>query len=206
MSLFNRAEVIDNNFRRFVRSGKLPEARTKIHLDQVSESKADLISIFESQVSSRHMDIAARLLKDQGRCFYTIGSSGHEGNAVFGRVFPYKDTAFLHYRSVPFFLERSKQLSGSTPIYDTALSFMASSDDPISGGRHKVIGSKELNIPPQTSTIASHLPKAVGTAFSIDRAKDLNIHERKLADNSIVLCSFGDASVILDIYHFGTLN
>ena len=194
MSLFNRAEVIDNNFRRFVRSGKLPEARTKIHLDQVSESKADLISIFESQVCSRHMDIAARLLKDQGRCFYTIGSSGHEGNAVFGRVFPYKDIAFLHYRSVPFFLERSKQLSGSTPIYDTALSFMASSEDPISGGRHKVIGSKELNIPPQTSTIASHLPKAVGTAFSIDRAKDLNIHERKLADNSIVLCSFGDAS------------
>ena len=69
MSLFNRAEVIDNNFRRFVRSGKLPEARTKIHLDQVSESKADLISIFESQVCSRHMDIAARLLKDRAVVF-----------------------------------------------------------------------------------------------------------------------------------------
>ncbi len=194
MSLFNRAEVIDNNFRRFVRSGKFPKATTKIPLDQVGENKANIVSIFESQVCSRHMDIAARLLKDQGRCFYTIGSSGHEGNAVFGRVFPYKDIAFLHYRSVPFFLERSKQLSGSTPIYHTALSFMASSEDPISGGRHKVIGSKELNIPPQTSTISSHLPKAVGTAFSIDRAKDLNILQRKLVDDSIVLCSFGDAS------------
>ena len=94
MSLFNRAEVIDNNFRRFVRSGKLLKQEL-INLDQVSESKADLISIFESQVCSRHMDIAARLLKDQGRCFYTIGSSGHEGNAVFGRVFPYKDIAFF---------------------------------------------------------------------------------------------------------------
>ena len=71
---------------------------------------------------------------------------------------------------------------------------MASSEDPISGGRHKVIGSKKLNIPPQTSTIASHLPKAVGTAFSIDRAKDLEIKERNLEKNSIVLCSFGDAS------------
>ena len=76
-----------------------------------------------------------------------------------------------------------------------ALSFMASSEDPISGGRHKVIGSEVLNIPPQTSTIASHLPKAVGTAFSIDRAKDLDIGERKLNKDSIVLCSFGDASV-----------
>ena len=132
------------------------------------------------------MDITARSLKDKGECFYTIGSSGHEGNAVFGKVFPYKDIAFLHYRSAPFFLERSKQLAHSTPIYDMALSFVASSDDPISGGRHKVIGSHELNIPPQTSTIASHIPKAVGTAFSIDRARDLNILERSLIDDSIV--------------------
>ncbi len=140
------------------------------------------------------MDLKARLLKDEGKCFYTIGSAGHEGNAVFGHVFPYTDMAFLHYRSGPFFIERSKQVAGTTPIYDMALSFMASSEDPISGGRHKVLGSKELNIPPQTSTIASHVPKAVGTAFSIDRAKDLDIQERELKGNSIVLCSFGDAS------------
>ena len=76
-----------------------------------------------------------------------------------------------------------------------ALSFVASSDDPISGGRHKVIGSKLLNIPPQTSTIASHLPKSVGMAFSIDRAKDLNISGQRAKSSSIVLCSFGDAGV-----------
>ncbi len=140
------------------------------------------------------MDLKARLLKDEGKCFYTIGSAGHEGNAVFGHVFPFTDMAFLHYRSGPFFIERSKQVAGTTPIYDMALSFMASSEDPISGGRHKVLGSKELNIPPQTSTIASHVPKAVGTAFSIGRAKDLDIQERELKGNSIVLCSFGDAS------------
>ncbi len=34
----------------------------------------------------------------------------------------------------------------------------------------------------------------MGTAFSIDRAKDLDIKERELKGNSIVLCSFGDAS------------
>ena len=72
---------------------------------------------------------------------------------------------------------------------------MSSSDAPISGGRHKVIGSKLLNVPPQTSTIASHLPKAVGMAFSIDRAKDLKISDHRAKTNSIVLCSFGDASV-----------
>ena len=40
---------------------------------------------------------------------------------------------------VHLFLERSKQVNGSTPLYDLALSYMASSEDPISGGRHKVI-------------------------------------------------------------------
>ena len=194
MSLFNRAEVVDFNFINRVKGGSLPEPKIdSLNLDHYI-SNIDLISIFESQIASRHMDLKARVLKDQGKCYYTIGSSGHEGNAVFGYVFPYTDMAFLHYRSTPFFLQRSKQVSGLTPFFDTALSFMASSEDPISGGRHKVIGSKKLNIPPQTSTIASHLPKAVGTAFSIDRAKDLEIKERNLEKNSIVLCSFGDAS------------
>ena len=195
MLLFNRDEIVDQNFTKCVNDGNLPKARTNLLLSQTNIRSSVLISIFESQVFSRHMDLKARLLKNEGKCFYTIGSSGHEGNAVFGQVFPYTDMAFLHYRSGPFFIERSKQIPEATPIYDMALSFMASSEDPISGGRHKVIGSKPLNIPPQTSTIASHLPKAVGTAFSIDRAKGLGIPERELKGDSIVICSFGDASV-----------
>ena len=193
-NMFNRAKIIDENFLSLIKNGNFPSSQSKLSLLDTNFSSKDLISIFESQLISRHIDIKARNLKNDGKCFYTIGSSGHEGNAVFGRIFQIHDMAFLHYRSAPFFIERSKQLNGSTPIYDLALSFMASSEDPISGGRHKVIGSKELNIPPQTSTIASHLPKAVGTAFSIDRAKDLSISEKYLKDDSIVLCSFGDAS------------
>lgn len=168
---------------------------SNVSLSQTYTQSSDLINLFESQVLSRHMDLKARLMKEEGKCFYTIGSSGHEGNAVFGKVFPYTDMAFLHYRSGAFFIERSKQIPCTTPLYDLALSFTASSDDPVSGGRHKVIGSKALNLPPQTSTVASHIPKAVGAALSIDRAGDLDIAERVLEDDSIILCSFGDASI-----------
>ena len=195
MSLFNRAEVIDKNFTLKVENEDFPLSISPSLVKRENIKKTDLISIFESQVTSRHIDIIARKLKDRGKCFYTIGSSGHEGNAVFGNVFSHMDIAFLHYRSAPFYLERSKKLDFSTPIYDIALSFLASSDDPISGGRHKVIGSLPLNIPPQTSTIASHLPKAVGAAFSIDRASDLDIKDKILKKDSVVLCSFGDASI-----------
>ena len=192
--MFDRADIIDKNFVDFLQNDKLPIPSNTNLISNTTLKSSDLISLFESQVLSRHMDLKARSLKDEGKCFYTIGSSGHEGNAVFGNIFNINDIAFLHYRSTPFFIERSKQLPGTTPLYDLALSFVASSEDPISGGRHKVIGSKELNIPPQTSTIASHLPKAVGTAFSIDRAKDLNFKEKYLKNDSLVLCSFGDAS------------
>ena len=193
MSLFNRAKIIDQNFTVFVESEKFPKPDSNLSLNGVSIS--DLVSLFESQVFSRHLDLKARTMKEEGKCFYTIASSGHEGNAAFGKYFSYKDMAFIHYRSGAFFIERSKQIPGTTPIYDMALSFTASSEDPISGGRHKVFGSKLLNIPPQTSTISSHIPKAVGAALSIDRAKDLQIQERELENDSIILCSFGDASI-----------
>ena len=194
MDVFNRAEIVDNNFLTALKNGFL-NYLPKIYSSTLNLSSRELISLFESQIKSRHMDLKSRQLKNQGKCFYTIGSAGHEGNAVFGKIFPYTDMAFLHYRSSAFFIERSSQINGTTPIYDMALSFMASSEDPISGGRHKVIGSKILNIPPQTSTIASHIPKSVGAAFSIDRAKDLNFKDNKLKKGSLIICSFGDASI-----------
>jgi 2-oxoisovalerate dehydrogenase E1 component len=57
-----------------------------------------------------------------------------------------------------------------------------------------VFGHPELNVIPQTSTIASHLPRAVGLAFALARAAKLGVPTRWPAD-SIVACSFGDASV-----------
>ena len=77
--------------------------------------------------------------------------------------------------------------------------FTASADDPIASGRHKVFGSVPWGIPPQTSTIASHLPKAVGMAVAVGRRAKLGLgsFEGALAvdRSSIVICSFGDASL-----------
>ena len=138
-------------------------------------SRADATDIFLSQLTSRQMDRLSRTLQARGEGFYTIGSSGHEGNAAVAAALRVTDMAFLHYRSNAFQLHRARQVPGQTPTWDMLLSFAASSEDPISGGRHKVIGSKPLNIPPQTSTIASHLPKAVGAAFSIGIARRLGM-------------------------------
>ncbi|MCB0378051.1 MAG: hypothetical protein KDD33_06130 [Bdellovibrionales bacterium] len=191
--MYNRAQAVDENFQKFVKEGQFPSSHSDINLRGSSLTSDELVDLFETQVMSRILDLKARELKTENKCYYTIGSSGHEGNAAVGKVFGIKDMAFLHYRSGAFFIQRSKQKEGSHPLYDLLLSFAASMDEPIAGGRHKVFGSKELLVPPQTSTIASHLPKAVGAALSIGRAFDLKLPS-VMDKNSVVVCSFGDAS------------
>ncbi len=149
--------------------------------------------LFEDQALSRTLDVVARELKRDGRSFYTISSSGHEQNACLGRLLEATDPCFLHYRSGALVASRSRKRPGTTRAFDALLSLVASADDPISGGRHKVFGSRDLWIPPQTSTIASHLPKAVGMAFALSRSRRLG-RERPLPSDSIVMASFGDAS------------
>lgn len=188
------AQAIHEKFLAKVKEGRLPSRLSAVQPDDVGLSKAKIVELFYSQVMSRQMDRLSRRLQARGEGFYTIGSSGHENNAAVAEAFRLDDLAFLHYRSNAFQIHRSKKLPGSTPAWDMLLSFAASAEDPISGGRHKVIGSKPLSIPPQTSTIASHLPKAVGAAFTLGIARTLKLDDLPVSRDSIILCSFGDAS------------
>ncbi|HVF35824.1 MAG TPA: thiamine pyrophosphate-dependent enzyme, partial [Candidatus Saccharimonadia bacterium] len=197
MKGLNRAEICDQNFTEFVRdwngSADSPPAPDEAILDGSALDAAGFRELFESQLISRHLDLMARVLRVKNKVFYTIGSSGHEGNAMVARATRHTDPAFLHYRSGGFMAERFRKLPGMDPVMDSALSFAASAEDPISGGRHKVWGSKPLWVLPQTSTIASHLPKAFGTAVAIEQGTRIG-HALPIPGDSIAICSFGDAS------------
>ncbi|MEV1144782.1 thiamine pyrophosphate-dependent enzyme, partial [Micromonospora sp. NPDC049799] len=104
-----------------------------------------------------------------------------------------------------------------TPAYaeaarDVLRGMVASSREPIAGGRHKVFGRADLAIVPTTSTIASHLPRAVGMGLAVERLRRLDTAGRRTGNgvrigggggaehapwppDAIVVCSFGDASV-----------
>ncbi|HEU4421694.1 MAG TPA: thiamine pyrophosphate-dependent enzyme [Pilimelia sp.] len=130
-------------------------------------------ALFQAQVTSRHLDLAARWLRSFGEGFYTIGSSGHEGNAAVAAALRPTDPALLHYRSGGFYCARAAQLEGTDPVRDVLRGIVASTREPVAGGRHKVFGHPDLNIVPTTSTVASHLPRAVGVAFAIERGRRL---------------------------------
>lgn len=186
----DRADIVHENFLARVAAHDLPAGEPPAGpLDA-----AGAVSIFRSACLSRALDRTSRAMQRAGQGYYTIGSSGHEGLAALAAALRPSDMAFLHYRDAAFQIARAAQLPGSSIAWDMLLSFAASSEDPISGGRHKVLGSKTLAIPPQTSTIASHLPKAVGAAYSIGLGRRHPPEHKVLADDSIVVCSFGDAS------------
>ncbi|MEP6296706.1 MAG: transketolase C-terminal domain-containing protein, partial [Ilumatobacter sp.] len=122
----------------------------------------------------------------------------HEANAAVALSLRPSDPALLHYRSGGFYMARSMQArqrgtASGDPVVDVLRGMLAKSTDQIAGGRHKVFGNAALSIIPQTSTISSHLPRAVGLAVSI------GLHgmptARRWPPDSVVVCSFGDASL-----------
>ncbi|WP_240762327.1 thiamine pyrophosphate-dependent enzyme [Micromonospora sp. HM134] len=88
---------------------------------------------------------------------------------------------------------------------DVLRGMVASTRDPIAGGRHKVFGRADLAVVPTTSTIASHLPRAVGLGLAVERLRRMDTAGRRddpdgpprspWPRDAIVVCSFGDASV-----------
>ncbi|SIR99231.1 thiamine pyrophosphate-dependent enzyme [Micromonospora avicenniae] len=289
--------------------------------DGATLTGAQALDLFDAQVTSRQLDLAGRWLRSFGEGFYTIGSAGHEANALVAAVLQPTDPALLHYRSGAFYCVRAAQAaagpahtiasepdevapaqpagsvtgtlgavdpasrpsgvrhdpasdgydvgvglfrapgdpadeqpadstrddaapavtdpagaadeaSSDTPAVDAEWEaaggaawperpwaygeaagdvlrgMVASAREPIAGGRHKVFGHPDLAVVPTTSTIASHLPRAVGMGLAVEWLRRLETRRAggvRLGDDSnvappwppdsIVVCSFGDASI-----------
>lgn len=210
-------QELDERFRSAVGSLRAPDAPAARSAGDPVRDGTRLtgslaLELFDAQLASRHLDLAARWLRSFGEGFYTIGSSGHEGNAAVAAALRPTDPALLHYRSGGFYCARAGQLDEPVdPVGDVLRGVVAAATEPIAGGRHKVFGRAELAIIPTTSTISSHLPRAVGLAYAIEAhrlrraprpGQTAIVASRRAApapvahpDDALVVCSFGDASV-----------
>ncbi|MES2816821.1 MAG: MFS transporter, partial [Pseudomonadota bacterium] len=131
----DRCDIVHDNFLRRVAARDLPPGRAPS--GPLAPTLA--ISLFRSGCLSRALDRQSRAMQRAGQGFYTIGSSGHEGLAAVAAALRPTDIAFLHYRDAAFQIARAEQVPGQTIARDMLLSFASSSEDPISGGRHKVL-------------------------------------------------------------------
>jgi 2-oxoisovalerate dehydrogenase E1 component len=184
----DRVSIVHDSVLRRIAARDLPDV-TPLGLD-AGTSRA----LYAHQCLTRALDIVSREMQKAGQGFYTIGASGHEGMAAVAQALRPDDIAFLHYRDAGFQIARAGQ-TGHDMCRDMLLSFACAAEDPTSGGRHKVLGSRDLFIPPQTSTIASHLPKAVGAAYGLGLARRSRPEAAILSPDGIAVASFGDASL-----------
>jgi 2-oxoisovalerate dehydrogenase E1 component len=197
LSSVTSPQDLDERFRAALGDLATPERRREADepvRDGTGLTGSQASRLFDAQLTSRHLDLAARWLRGFGEGYYTIGSAGHEGNAAVAAALRPTDPALLHYRSGGFYAARAAQVPGTDSARDVLRGLVASASEPIAGGRHKVFGNAELDIVPTTSTIASHLPRAVGVGFAIERARRLGV-EAPWPNDAVAVCSFGDASV-----------
>ncbi len=111
----SRIEIVEENLQRALEAARAPRAR--LAESDPLRSGHDLtagtaLRLFEDQVTSRAIDVAARELRRQGSGYYTISSAGHEQNAVLGELSRTTDPAYLHYRSGAFMMARARQHGG----------------------------------------------------------------------------------------------
>ncbi len=189
--MYLSAQEIHQDFHNRLRKLQLTQDE---FIDEKILPAKDWVEILETQISSRIADLYSRVYKTRDQTFYTISSAGHEMMSLVGKASRYNDLCYAHYRDASFYLQRALKVHECNPLFDLIHSFVVSKSDQISGGRHKVLGNAKLFMPPQTSTIASHLPKAVGSALSIPRSKDLKLVSY-LPYDSVVTCHFGDATL-----------
>tara|TARA_B100001105_G_scaffold147652_1_gene118405 strand:+ start:18795 stop:20801 length:2007 start_codon:yes stop_codon:yes gene_type:complete len=126
--------------------------------------KKELLEIYYKMFLARTLDEKQLILLKQGKGFFHIGCSGHEGAqlAASNNLNPGNDWIYPYYRDAGLCLGLG--MTGREQL----LSFLARGDDPNSGGRQmpQHYGHKDLRIVSQSSPTGTQFLQAVGCAMS----------------------------------------
>ena len=126
--------------------------------------KKELLDIYNKMYLARTLDEKQLILLKQGKAYFHIGCSGHEGAqlAASNNLNAGKDWVYPYYRDAALCLGLG--MTGKEQL----LSFLARVDDPNSGGRQmpQHYGHKNLRIVSQSSPTGTQFLQAVGCAMS----------------------------------------
>ena len=136
-------------------------------------TKDKLLQVLNLMLSARSVDNKAMNLLRQGKTFFHIAGAGHEAVqlAIGLSLDPKKDWFFPYYRDLATVLT-----AGLTPE-EVFLGTFGKANDPASGGRQLPVhwGSKNINMPSQSSPTGTQFLQAVGTAMASVKRGERNI-------------------------------
>ncbi len=152
-------------------------------------AKDELMNALRLMYLSRQLDNKILTLLKQGKAFFHIGGSGHEAAQIaFGLAMESGvDWGYPYYRDMAYMLAL-----GVKPE-EVLLHMLAKENDPMTGGKQMNChyGSKEFNVPTQSSPTGTQFLQAVGTALA----------ERKKGNNSVVYVSSGEGATSEGEFH-----
>lgn len=160
------------------------------------------IDLYWYMLLSRRLDERAWVLHRQGKIAFHISGIGHEACQV-GAAYALNrgvDYAYPYYRDLAMCLT-----IGITPL-EFMISLFGKAGETSSGGRQMPShwSSKALNIVTQSSSVATQVPHAAGTAFAIKyRQKIGSVRRDDATQPRLALCSLGEGSTSQGEWHEG---
>lgn len=173
-------EIVDKN------NGKAPTGKID-HLGGMT--KKELMNVLRLMLLARTIDNKVLNLLRQGKTFFHIPGMGHEATQVsFGLAMkPGYDWGYPYYRDMAF------MLSLGLSVEDIFLHMLTRENDPLCGGRQMPChwGSKEFNVPIQSSPTGTQFLQAVGAAMA----------NRKRGNDAVVYVSSGEGTTSEGEFH-----
>ena len=171
------------------------EGQAKPHKKLAGLSLAETLAMYAAMRTSREIDMMMQLLQRTGNLWFSIAGAGKETiNAAFAHFMRPDDFKLPYYRDQTYAL-----WSGISPL-DLLRQSVASSLDPMSGGRQMSshFGSVEFNFPTgSTMTGSQCLPAAgAGAALKLERkiGKQFSRAAKEGKADTIVYTSVGDGT------------
>ncbi len=151
--------------------------------------KEALLGIFKTMATSRRTDEKMLTLLRQGKSFFHIGASGHEGAQLACAMQMNSDLDW----SYPYYRDQTMVMGLGMTTEELFLGFLAKADDPGSGGRQlpQHYGQKDLNIVSQSSPTGTQYLQAVGTAMAV----------RQTGKKALVYVSSGEGTTSQGEFH-----
>lgn len=153
-------------------------------------SDADALRMYRLMVTARRFSERTLTLAFQGRIVLAVPADGHEAAQV-GAVLPLGRDDVLY----PFYRGVGSALARGQTVRELMLDHFARAESPNGGGKqmpcHWV--SRELNLIPNSSSVGTHIPHAVGSALAA----------RLRRRDSVAMATFGEGAVSKGDFHEG---
>lgn len=147
------------------------------------QNSPEVKKIIDAGMASFLLHVRSRQASYQGQGFYTIGPCGEELLGGIALALQPQDSLALHYRHLATNLVRNMhdEEVSYQQLLDRAYGYTVSKLDPISKGRHCLLGGHQNDFL-TTSTLASQVPSALGRALAAP-------------SNGISMVTLGDGSI-----------